>query len=66
MRWVLVQLLCCLALAVTVHANLGAKEQILADGVTAVNKWLSNNALECGWEDGTFMIGAWVLLLYIE
>lgn len=50
-------ILCCMALAV-VEADLGGERQdILALGLKAVNQWIGSNAVGCGWEDGTFMIG---------
>lgn len=55
LRWA-----CCLALLLVVAvraAEIGAKQETLAVGLKAVNKWLENNQLGCGWEDGTFMVG---------
>jgi hypothetical protein len=51
-----VHVLCCLVLAVSVQA-LGAKQDILAAGLKAVHTWIDKHTVDCGWEDGTFMIG---------
>jgi hypothetical protein len=48
--------LCCLVLAVSVQA-LGAKQDIIATGLKAVNTWIDKHPVDCGWEDGTFMVG---------
>jgi hypothetical protein len=53
----LLQLLCCVAMVVSSRGDFGAKDVILAAGRKALNKWLTNNGIECGWEDGTFMMG---------
>lgn len=47
-------------LLVAPQFSAGAKrDEILAAGLLAVNKYLENSPdLGCGWEDGTFMIGA--------
>lgn len=43
--------------AAPVHAGLGARNEILAKGLKAVGKWLETHTLDCGWEDGAFMLG---------
>lgn len=53
----LLQLLCGVGMVVSIRGDFGAKDDILAAGLKAVNKWLANNEIECGWEDGTFMMG---------
>lgn len=47
-----------LCLCTSQSSAFGAKRKdILLLGQKAVNKWLQENKLNCGWEDGTFMIG---------
>jgi hypothetical protein len=54
--------LSCLTVLLLVTKVLGAlsgREATLQIGLTAVNKWLSNNAesFSCDWQDSTFMLG---------
>lgn len=62
MKMTLRSSLSCLAVLLLVTKVLGAlggREATLQLGVTAVNKWLSENAesLSCDWQDSTFMLG---------
>lgn len=54
---ILLLLTICMLAAASVHAGLGARDEILAKGLKAVGKWLETHTLDCGWEDGAFMLG---------
>lgn len=57
LRYSWLRFACLIGLAISIRGDFGAKDEILAKGLKAVNKWLDNNDMGCGWEDGTFMIG---------